>query len=163
SPRRKTMARRAVAGAGASRGITVPEGGAVVRMYCAGLGDCFLIALQDPDGETGYILIDCGVWKGTPGAGGRMNRTETARQETAGQGGVEVVVATRSPWDRLSGFGQAKAVFDSIPVEEVWLPWTEDDTDPVALRMAEGRRLAIRAALSAAARLRGLAALAADG
>jgi hypothetical protein len=131
-------------------------------MYCAGLGDCFLIALRDPDGETGYILIDCGVWKGTPEAGEWMNRIMTDIKETVGPRGIDVVVATHSHWDHLSGFGQTKAVFDSIPVKEVWLPWTEDDSDPAALRMANERRLAIRAALSASAQLRGLAALAAD-
>jgi len=141
--------------------ITVPDGGAVVRMYCAGLGDCFLIALRDADGDTGYILIDCGVWKGTPGASEWMNRIMADIKSTVGERGLAVVVATHSHWDHLSGFGQAKEVFDSIPVKEVWLPWTEDDTDPVAIRMAAERRLAIRAAESATAQLRGVAARAA--
>jgi Metallo-beta-lactamase superfamily len=151
------MAKRAEGRARTSRGIAVPEGGAVVRMYCTGLGDCFLIALRDSDGEPGYILIDCGVWKGTPGASEWMNRIMADIKETVGARGLDLVIATHPHWDHLSGFGQAKAVFDTIPVKEVWLPWTEDDTDPVAVRLAAERRLAIRAAVSAAARLEGVA------
>jgi hypothetical protein len=156
------MAKRAAAGARASNRITVPEGGAVVRMYCAGLGDCFLIALRATDGETGWILIDCGVWMGTPRAGEWMKRIMADIKATVGPRGLDVVVATHPHWDHLSGFGFAKPVFDSIRVKEVWLPWTEDDTDPVALRIAAERRVAIRATVAAAARLRGVAAAAAS-
>jgi beta-lactamase superfamily II metal-dependent hydrolase len=139
-------------------GMDVPVGGAVVRMYCTGLGDCFLIGLRAADGRTGYILIDCGVWRGTPAASEWMTLIMKHIQKTVGHRGLDVVVATHAHWDHLSGFGQAKAVFDKICVKEVWLPWTEDDTDPVALRMAQERHLAIRAALSATAQLQGLAA-----
>jgi hypothetical protein len=138
--------------------MEVPEGGAVVRMYCTGLGDCFLIGLPAADGETGYVLIDCGVWKATPGAREWMTRIMTHIKETVGERGIDVLVVTHPHWDHLSGFGQAREVFETIPVKEVWLAWTEDETEPLALRLAAEREQAFRAALAAATRLRGLAA-----
>jgi hypothetical protein len=123
-------------------------------MYCTGLGDCFLLALPGRDGETGYVLIDCGVWKGTPGAREWMTQVMEDVKATVGDRGLDVLVATHAHWDHLSGFAQAKEVFEEIPVKEVWLPWTEDEGDPLALRMANERRLATAAAAAAAARLR---------
>lgn len=137
--------------------LIIPQGGAVVRMYCTGLGDCFLIGLPGRAGATSYVLIDCGVWKGTPGAREWMTRIMEHIRDTVGTSGIDVLVATHQHWDHLSGFAQARRVFEQIPIKEVWLPWTEDDNDPVALRLANERRLAIRAALAATVRLHGLA------
>jgi hypothetical protein len=137
--------------------LVAPPNGAIVRMYCTGLGDCFLIGLPHADGKTGYVLIDCGVWKGTPGAREWMTRIMEHIKTTVGEHGIDVLVATHLHWDHLSGFALAREIFDSIPVKEVWLPWTEDETDPTALRLANERRLAIRAALAATAQLRAVA------
>ena len=45
-----------------------PPGGAAVRMYRVGHGDCFLIAFagEKPD-KPAYVLIDCGYKPGSPG------------------------------------------------------------------------------------------------
>ncbi|MFP5284826.1 MAG: MBL fold metallo-hydrolase [Thermoanaerobaculia bacterium] len=134
--------------------MSPPKGGVVVRMYCTGLGDCFLLGFPDHHGETSYVLIDCGVWKGTPGATAWMRRImEHIRDEVRGRG-LDLLVATHQHWDHLSGFSQAKDVFESIKVKQVWMPWTEDPEDRTALRMAQERRLALRAAVAAVSRLR---------
>src|SRR5262249_59359657 len=101
-------------GGEAEAGMDVPEGGAVVRMYCTGLGDCFLIGLPAADGETGYVLIDCGVWKGTPGAREWMTRIMTHVKETVGARGVDVVVATHAAWRNLCGCGQARGAWGTL-------------------------------------------------
>ena len=131
-----------------------PKGGAVVRMYCTGLGDCFLLGFRGSNGRTSYILIDCGVWKGTPGSTEWMRRIMTHIEEEVRGTGIDLLVATHQHWDHLSGFSQAQAIFDRIQVKEVWLPWTENPEDPTALKMAEERRMAFRAAVAAVTGMR---------
>lgn len=143
--------------AAASSGkMAPPQGGAVVRMYCTGLGDCFLLGFPSEDGKTAYILIDCGVWKGTRGATVWMQQIFQHIREEVGERGLDLLVATHSHWDHLSGFAQARDIFEDpgFRVKRVWLPWTENPEDQVALRMAEERRLALRAALAAVGQLR---------
>ncbi len=134
-----------------------PEGGAVVRMYCTGLGDCFLLGFRATGGRTSYVLIDCGVWKGTPGATAWMQRIWRDIRQEVGDQGLDLLVATHQHWDHLSGFSQAKELFldPAFQVRQVWLPWTEDPEDRTAARLAEERRLAVRAAVAAAGALRG--------
>jgi len=50
-----------------------------------------------------------------------------------------VVIATHEHWDHIFGFMQAKGIFDTIEVGAVWLPWTEDKSDPLATRIRETR------------------------
>jgi hypothetical protein len=152
--------RRVKRSASSASGVKLSRGDAIVRMYCAGLGDCFLIGLPKDHGEVGYIMIDCGVWKGTPGSSDWMRMIMEDIRQTVGSEGIDILVATHPHWDHLSGFGQAKEIFDTIPVKEVWLPWTEDESDPQARRLAMQRQLAIRAALAASVKLRSVAALA---
>jgi beta-lactamase superfamily II metal-dependent hydrolase len=131
-----------------------PEKGVVVRMYCTGLGDCFLLGFPGSGGETSYVLIDCGVWKGTRGAEAWMRTILEHVRDEVGDRGLELLVATHAHWDHLSGFSQAQDVFKDLKVKRVWLPWTEDPKDRAALRMVEERRLALRATVAAACRLR---------
>ena len=137
--------------------MKVAQGGAIVRMYCTGLGDCFLIGLPKNRGEVGHVMIDCGVWKGTPGASDWMRMIMAHIRDTVGAEGIDVLVVTHPHWDHVSGFGQAKAIFDEIPVKEVWLPWTEDPADSDARRLAMQRQFAIQAAVAASVRLRAVA------
>ena len=56
-------------GAGASpSAMKPPPGGAIVRMYRIGHGDCFLVAFEGERPEKpAYMLIDCGYKPGSPG------------------------------------------------------------------------------------------------
>jgi len=136
-----------------ARKMTPPPGGAVVRMYCTGLGDCFLLGFPAKDGKTSYVLIDCGVWMGTAGATPWMQHImEHIRNEVSGRG-IDLLVATHQHWDHLSGFGQAREAFAKIDVGEVWLPWTEDPEDGTAVRLNLERRQALLAAMAAAGKL----------
>lgn len=137
-----------------ARKMTPPPGGAVVRMYCTGLGDCFLLGFPAKDRKTSYVLIDCGVWMGTAGATAWMQRImEHIRDEVSGRG-IDLLVATHQHWDHLSGFGQANEIFKDLEVREVWLPWTEDPEDGPAIRLNLERRQALHAAMAAAGMLR---------
>ena len=137
-----------------ARKMTPPPGGAVVRMYCTGLGDCFLLGFYAKDGGTSYVLIDCGVWMGTADATFWMRHImEHIREEVSGRG-IDLLVATHQHWDHLSGFGRAVDVFADLEVREVWLPWTEDPEDGIAVQLNRERRQALRAAMAAAGKLR---------
>jgi hypothetical protein len=131
--------------------IDVPEGGAVVRMYCTGLGDCFLVTFRGDDGNNRYLMIDCGVWRGTPEATPRMKSIMAAI--AAATGGVDVLAVTHEHWDHLSGFKQAEAEFKVLPVGRVWMPWTEDRSDPIAAGLHKRRRQAMASLELAAERL----------
>lgn len=122
-----------------------PAGGAAVRMYrSAGLGDCFLLAFRpvagSGDDRVRHVLIDCGVFFRTPGEEERMLRIARDVEATVGKPGLDVLVVTHEHWDHTSGFRWAKEVFDRLPIEEVWLAWTEDPAHPLGRRLREARR-----------------------
>lgn len=133
--------------------MAAPLSGVKVRMYRQGLGDCFLLAFPTGGPRPFYMLIDCGVLLGTPDATTKMRRVaESVRDSTGGQ--VDVLVATHQHWDHLSGFEQAREVFDQIRIGEVWVAWTEDPNDAEAARLRARRETAVRALWSAARSLR---------
>ena len=117
---------------------------AKVRMYRQGLGDCFLISLPRNDGGSRpfYVMIDCGVVLGTPDPGTIMKQVMDNIVEVTG-GQIDILVATHEHWDHLSGFVQAAESFDKLKVGQVWLAWTEDETDELTqkIRKTRTRRL----------------------
>lgn len=121
-----------------------------IRMYCHGLGDCFLLSFRQSDGEHSHMLIDCGVVLGTGEPGVVMTKVaQDVSKETNGE--LDVLVITHEHWDHLSGFDQkqARAVFAKIKIGELWLAWTEDDTDNLAIRLREERARKKAAAMAA--------------
>lgn len=120
-----------------------------VRMYRQGLGDCFLITILRGGGPPFYMLIDCGVILGTQNAGDIMTKVVQDIIATTG-GRIDLLVATHEHWDRLSGFVQAKELFQKkLQVGEVWLAWTEDPKDALAQKLRsehQAMRLALRMA-----------------
>jgi hypothetical protein len=121
-----------------------------VRMYCHGLGDCFLLTFKR--GEKKFnMMIDCGVLQGTEAGKERMNtvvdhiRTETGGRDKNEKEGIDeifghldLVVATHQHWDHISGFHQAQAAFNRIAFDEIWLAWTEDPNNELARSLNKG-------------------------
>ena len=130
--------------------MTAPASGVKVRMYRQGLGDCFLLAFATGGARPFYMLIDCGVLVGTEDAEEQMRQVAESLREATG-GRIDVLVATHQHWDHLSGFEQAREVFDQIDIGEVWVAWTEDPENDLANRLRARRDTAVRA-LGAAAR-----------
>ena len=127
-------------------------GRATIRMYRQGLGDCFLVTLNL--GPQPYrILIDCGVILGTPNAATTMTKVAQDILDTTG-GTIDLLVGTHEHWDHLSGFLQARAVFDRITFKEVWLGWTEDPDSADAQKLGATRAAAVSALTIAEAHLR---------
>jgi len=65
-----------------------------------------------PHRRNARVLIDCGVFMGTPGGSQRMQEiAENIRSETSGV--LDVLVASHEHWDHLSGFYYAAEIFRS--------------------------------------------------
>lgn len=135
--------------------MTAPGSGVKIRMYRQGLGDCFLLAFATGAGRPFYMLIDCGVLMGTEDSAGKMRRVAESLRDSTG-GHIDVLVATHQHWDHLSGFdpAQARDVFDQIELGEVWVAWTEDPGDDLAIRLRARRRAHLQALTGAARSLR---------
>jgi beta-lactamase superfamily II metal-dependent hydrolase len=118
---------------------TAPSAGADairVRMYRVGFGDCFLLSLPTATGLQ-HVLVDCGVH-----CRGDIKTIERVVKDIAQVTGgrVALVIATHPHQDHISGFGDYADTFRALQVVEVWLPWTEDPTDPDAVKLQQQRR-----------------------
>lgn len=109
-----------------------------VRMYRVGFGDCFLLTFQGGgiENRAFRMLIDCGSL-GRTGDDGQLQDTneymqqvvKDIRQKTGGE--IDLLVVTHEHWDHVSGFRQATEIFRDMLIHRVWLPWTEQATDPL--------------------------------
>jgi hypothetical protein len=99
-----------------------------IRMYRIGFGDCFLLSLPVAGG-TEHILIDCGV-HGQGDIHKIGDAVENVRAVTEGQ--LALVIASHAHQDHISGFTSFGDTFRQMVVREVWMPWTENPTDPKA-------------------------------
>jgi len=108
-------------------------------MYRQGLGDCFLITIPREKSQPFYIMIDCGVVLGTSNAAARMNEV-LADIVSITAGHVHLLVVTHQHWDHLSGFLQARSLFETLKIDNVWLAWTENPNDALAKKLKEEHR-----------------------
>jgi hypothetical protein len=102
-----------------------------IRMYCQGLGDCFLLTFPCQGGTRPeyHVLIDCGVISGTENARNLIHAVVQDIYDTT-QGHLDLVVGTHEHWDHVSGFNQARELFEKFQMDAIWLGWTEDPKDP---------------------------------
>lgn len=106
-----------------------------IRMYRQGLGDCFLLTFKE-DGKDEYnMLIDCGLLQGTTNGKEIMVKVVEDINTTLQANGqpkarLDAVVLTHEHADHISGFSQAKDVFEQIEFGEVWAAWMDDETHP---------------------------------
>lgn len=97
-------------------------------MYRVGFGDFFLVTVPTLSGDR-YILIDCGVFKGTSGTGNIgsiVEAVEDMYQTTNGQ--LALVIMTHRHADHISGFSKAKK-FKEFKASLVWMPYWEQFND----------------------------------
>ena len=125
----------------------VPRPAVRVRMYRQGLGDCFLVTFDD--GQTPrHMVIDCG----TLGAQLTDIDMDDVVDDIAAVTGnhVDLLVVTHEHKDHVSGFNSAKAQWDGITVDRVWVAWTENPNDAKAVELKKfSTDLAISLALAA--------------
>jgi len=113
-----------------------------IRMYRVGFGDCFLMTLPGPD----HVLVDFGVHsKGNIRLNGESlidKAFENIREVTGGK--LAIVIATHAHQDHVSGFGAYAEEFSKFDIREVWLPWTEDLTNPQAQKWHQKKRALVQ-------------------
>jgi beta-lactamase superfamily II metal-dependent hydrolase len=123
--------RKALGGASAQPAAPASAGSATglkVRMYRVGFGDFFLVTAPTSAGKR-YILIDCGVFKGTTGKGD-LSSIEDAVEDlyTTTGGQLALVIMTHRHADHIAGFSRA-ARFNDFKVSMVWMPYWEQFND----------------------------------
>jgi hypothetical protein len=97
-------------------------------MYRVGFGDFFLVTVPTSSGDQ-YILIDCGVFKGTSGTGDIGSIVEAVEDmyETT-NGHLALVIMTHRHADHIAGFAKAKR-FKDFTASMVWMPYWEQLND----------------------------------
>src|SRR6266849_4085806 len=100
-----------------------------VRMYRTGFGDCFLVSFGAAAAAR-HVLIDFGAHM--HGEIGTMDAIMENIEKTTGAK-LELVVATHAHRDHISGFGKFAERFAKFHIAEVWLPWTDNPKDPIAM------------------------------
>ena len=92
-------------------------------MYRVGFGDFFLVTVPTSRGNQ-FILIDCGVFKGTSGTGdiGSIVAAVDDMFKTT-KGKLALVIMTHRHADHIAGF--SKADFSKFEASLVWMPYWE--------------------------------------
>lgn len=125
------------AGAPARVASTDAVVGVSVRMYRVGFGDFFLVGVPTPRGKRDkeYILIDCGVFKGTSGKGdiGSIGAAVDNLASVTG-GELALVIMTHRHADHIIGFSRCKAQFQKMKVGAVWMPVWENEYEAKAAK-----------------------------
>jgi hypothetical protein len=112
----KKKASKKVTGRASAKGLKV-------RMYRVGFGDFFLVTVPTSRGNQ-FILIDCGVFKGTSGTGdiGSIVAAVDDMYKTT-KGKLALVIMTHRHADHIAGF--SKADFSKFDASLVWMPYWE--------------------------------------
>lgn len=150
APAKKAPAKKApvkptaAASAAGSEGgglLLPPKGGAVVRMYRIGHGDCFLLAFDGDNPERPvYVLIDCGYKPGSPQmiherSDLNVVKAVTASIREATGGHIDVAVITHEHQDHVNAITEAN--FKGLSIGTTWFAWTEDPKDDLANKLRE--------------------------
>jgi glyoxylase-like metal-dependent hydrolase (beta-lactamase superfamily II) len=115
-----------------------------VRMYRQGLGDCFLLTFPRQDKPPFNLLIDCGALNRNKAFMTRVvQHIEESVKNGAGTGRLDLVVATHEHKDHLSGFNQAREIFNRMDIGGVWLGWTENLSIEEAKAIKQAKKTAL--------------------
>lgn len=96
-------------------------------MYKLGTGDCFGIKFYDENGVSFKLLIDCGTWQGKKA----FLSTRISDLITWLGHEVDLLVITHEHKDHVYGFEACEHLFTKdFNAKEVWMAWTENETDP---------------------------------
>ncbi len=101
-------------------------------MYRQGLGDCFLATFFTGPTPV-HMLIDCGTLGATTTGVSMADVVQNIADETGGR--LHVLVATHEHRDHVSGFLSQQQRFDELDVDRVWVAWTENSKDDLAVEL----------------------------
>jgi hypothetical protein len=112
-------------------------------MYRHGLGDCFLVTFPREGKQPFQMLIDCGALARDQPSMIRLveHIRDTVRTDKEKKARLDVVVGTHEHKDHLSGFNQARKLFnDDFDFGAVWLGWTEKLTQPEIKEIKDAKK-----------------------
>ena len=127
-----------------------PSGGAIVRMYRIGHGDCFLLAFPG-DSKPVHVLIDCGYKPGSPGFLKSTPDAVVADIRAVTGDDIDIAIITHEHQDHVNAI--TKKRFDGLKIGEVWFAWTESGEDKLAKRLRKKYGDSMRALFAASQRL----------
>ena len=110
---------------------------AKIRMYrMHELGDCFFLSFEHED-KKAHVLIDCGSFRNSNTSAKKFKEiTKNIRTELENKP-IDLVVATHQHNDQMSGFEYGKSDFENMGIKQVFLSWLDDESDSLALDIAE--------------------------
>jgi beta-lactamase superfamily II metal-dependent hydrolase len=115
----------------------------IIRMYNTGsVGDCFLLLFQKEGQTTFSMLIDCGGYKTKKVA---ISECVQSIKESILNDTIDLVVITHEHEDHVSGFNQARTIFDGITFNQVWMSWAENQSDVLAQKLFKEKGKKIKA------------------
>jgi beta-lactamase superfamily II metal-dependent hydrolase len=147
---KKKIAKKPPATTTPSVALDPPKGGAIVRMYRIGHGDCFLLAFGG-DPEPVHVLIDCGYKPGSPAFLKSTPDDVVADIRAVTKNKIDVAVITHEHQDHVNAITQKR--FAGLTVGEVWFAWTESREDKLARRLRKKYGDSLRALVAANRRL----------
>ncbi|MGX9789814.1 hypothetical protein [Mycobacterium sp. MMS18-G62] len=115
-----------------------------IRMYNVGFGDAFRITVRR-GGQTWRMLVDCGVHAqgaARPLKDSVKNIIDDLTQDCGGKPHLDVVVATHHHRDHIRGF--AEDDWAGVDVDEVWVPFVEDENDDDAKQLRNAQTATAR-------------------
>jgi glyoxylase-like metal-dependent hydrolase (beta-lactamase superfamily II) len=142
---RKVVGKKAV-----GHKLIPPVGGAIVRMYRIGHGDCFLLAFNGASKPI-YVLIDCGYKPGSPDYINTKPDDVVADIRAVTGAHIDVAVITHEHQDHVNAI--TKKRFEGFTIGEVWFAWTESADDKLARRLRKKYSDRLRALVAASNRL----------
>ncbi|MEO6670127.1 MAG: MBL fold metallo-hydrolase, partial [Ferruginibacter sp.] len=105
----------------------------IIRMYNTGsVGDCFLLLFQKEGQTTFSMLIDCGGYKTRKED---ISKCVQDIKESVLNDTIDLVVITHEHEDHVSGFNQARTIFDGLTFNQVWMSWAENQSDVLAQKL----------------------------
>lgn len=108
-----------------------------IKMYRVGeLGDCFLLRFTHKT-KVSQVLIDCGSFRNSKKSKDRIASIAKDIQTQLNGKPLDVVVGTHQHNDHLSGYVHAEAIFREIGVEQTWMSWLDDESDPAAAKVQD--------------------------
>lgn len=131
---------------GSATRLVPPAGGAIVRMYRIGHGDCFLLAFHG-DTKPVHVLIDCGYKPGSPAFLKSTPDDVVADIRAVTGDRIDVAVITHEHQDHVNAITNKR--FDGLKVGEVWFAWTESTEDKLAKRLRKKYGDSLRALVAA--------------
>ena len=109
-----------------------------IRMYCHGLGDCFLLTFQK-EHKVYRMLIDCGILQRTADEKKVMEIVAQDILDQLHSKTIDLVVATHEHHDHICGFAHAANYFDEMTFKEIWVAWTEDPNNELAQSLQKSK------------------------